>query len=168
MPFELYLMRHGIAEDFDPSAMRSDSERKLTREGKDKLNEQAKGFPALELDIGLVLSSPYTRARQTADIIMGSFSKKLSLEITDDLVPEADPQAVLEYLAARDVTVPTLCFGHEPHISTLASYVLSGDSTLAIEMKKGSLVGLQLPRLRPPFRGLLTMLVPPRALRAIR
>ncbi|MCC6810613.1 MAG: phosphohistidine phosphatase SixA [Deltaproteobacteria bacterium] len=167
MPFSLYLMRHGIAEDFDPASMKSDADRKLTKEGKDKLAEQAKGVRALDLDLGLLVTSPFTRARQTAEIVAGALDAKLPLEIASELVPNADPEQILEYLAAKKASAPTLLFGHEPHLSTLVSIVLSGKSEIAVEMKKGALVGLELMRLQPPFRGHLRFLIPPRALRGL-
>jgi phosphohistidine phosphatase len=165
--FSLYLMRHGIAEDFDPSSMKSDADRKLTKEGKEKLSEQALGVASLELDLGLIVTSPYARARQTAEIVTAPMTSKVPMEVANELVPHADPEAILEYLAAKKVSVPTMLFGHEPHLSTLVSIVLSGKTDIAVEMKKGTLVGLELMRLAPPFRGVLRMFVPPRVQRSL-
>lgn len=167
MPFQLYVMRHGIAEDFDPSSMRSDADRKLTREGKDKLQEQAEGVAKLDLDVGLILMSPLVRARQTAEIIAAALKKKIPMEVANELVPNEDPERILELLAAKNVSVPTLLFGHEPHLSTLVSIVLTGKPDAAIEMKKGMLVGLELMRLAPPFRGMLRFSLPPRVQRSL-
>jgi phosphohistidine phosphatase len=167
VPFELYLMRHGIAEDFDPATMKGDADRKLTREGKEKLTEQAQGVAQLDLDIGLVVMSPYVRARQTAEIIAAGLKNDVPMEVANELVPNADPERILAYLAAKNVSVPTLLFGHEPHLSTLVSLVLSGKPDIAVEMKKGMLYGLELMRLAPPFRGMLRLALPPKVMRSL-
>jgi phosphohistidine phosphatase len=147
--------------------MKHDADRKLTKEGKDKLSEQAHGVAGLDLDLGLIVTSPFIRARQTAEIITAALKHKVPVEVASELVPSADPEAILAYLAAKKVSVPTMLFGHEPHLSTLVSFVLSGKADVAVEMKKGMLYGLELTRLAPPFRGMLRLALPPRVLRSL-
>ena len=53
---QIYLLRHGIAED--PQSGRPDSERALTSEGRDKLRRVLKRARTADLDPGLILSSP--------------------------------------------------------------------------------------------------------------
>jgi len=159
----VYLMRHGIAEDFDPANMRADADRRLTKEGREKMVAQASGVQALNLAIDLFISSPYTRARQTAEIVTTALNKTLELAV--ELVPHAEPEAILEWLAARNVTTDVMLFGHEPHLSSLGALILSGRQDIMIDMKKGSLLGLEIPRLHAPYRGILHSLIPARSLR---
>ncbi len=72
----LYFLRHGIADwpDWDPAR---DHERPLTKDGLKKMKEQAKTLADLDVKFDAILSSPYTRAYQTADIVAG----KLGLEV---------------------------------------------------------------------------------------
>ena len=65
----LYLLRHGIAVEPGVTGYEPDSERPLTARGEDRLREAAKAMDALELSFDLILSSPFLRARQTAEII---------------------------------------------------------------------------------------------------
>jgi phosphohistidine phosphatase len=67
----LYFLRHGLADwpEWDPAR---DHERPLTKDGMKKMKEQAKTLLALDLKLDAILSSPYTRAYQTADIVAAS------------------------------------------------------------------------------------------------
>ena len=72
----LYFLRHGLADwpEWDPAR---DHVRPLTKEGLKKMKEQAKTLLALDLKLDAILSSPYTRAYQTADIV----AAKLRLDV---------------------------------------------------------------------------------------
>src|ERR1017187_1483706 len=89
---ELYLFRHGIAEDL--LAGRSDSSRTLTPEGRERaasvvrLARQAGVMPSL------IASSPYTRAVQTAEIAAREFGWKGELLSLPSLVPHGTPEGV--------------------------------------------------------------------------
>ena len=65
---ELYIVRHGIAIDREDPKCPADPERYLTEEGVEKTKGVAKGLAALGVAPGLFLTSPYTRALQTAEI----------------------------------------------------------------------------------------------------
>ena len=160
----LYLMRHGIAEDFDPSRHRNDSERELTAEGRDKLKKQAHGLATLDLGVELIVCSPYARARATADIARSAF-KNVELIESDTLVPHAMPKVTLHGLSKLPISHAVMLVGHEPHLSALTATVL-GHETLQVEMKKGALVGLELDRFEPRA-GRLHFLLPPKVLRSI-
>ena len=61
---QIYLLRHGIAEDAAPG--RPDSERALTEEGRDKLRRVLRRARSADAAPSLILSSPYRRALETA------------------------------------------------------------------------------------------------------
>ena len=82
------------------------------------------------------------------------------------LAPHSWPEAILGELQKRKTT-PTLLVGHEPHLSSLVSRVLSGAGDVSIELKKGGLIGLELGKWAAPFHGTLKFAIPPKALRAI-
>jgi phosphohistidine phosphatase len=60
---QIYLLRHGIAEDSTP-----DSERALTAEGREKLRRVLARARSADVTPSLILSSPYRRAIETAEI----------------------------------------------------------------------------------------------------
>ena len=64
---ELYLMRHGIAEE--ASRTGKDRDRALTEEGIERTRATGKALVQVGVKFDLILSSPYLRAWQTAEII---------------------------------------------------------------------------------------------------
>src|ERR1700686_4214330 len=62
---DIWLLRHAVAEEV--SASGRDADRALTPDGLRRAERVARGLAALEPSIDLVLTSPYRRARQTAE-----------------------------------------------------------------------------------------------------
>ena len=100
-PFHLYLVRHAVAEERGP-AWPDDSQRPLTEEGAKRWRRQAAGLAALEARPDLILTSPFTRARQTADLLAAALMVLLGItpdaafqqlsEVRGLEVPETDEQ----------------------------------------------------------------------------
>jgi phosphohistidine phosphatase len=67
------LLRHGIAEEFNPSRHRHDSDRALTEQGRLELTQQVAGLTQLELPIDVIVKSPYVRAAETAQLASAAF-----------------------------------------------------------------------------------------------
>src|SRR5436853_7070712 len=67
-PYELYLIRHGIAEERG-DRWPDDAKRPLTEDGIDRLRKEARGLARLGISIDLVLTSPLVRTKQTAEIV---------------------------------------------------------------------------------------------------
>ena len=65
----LYLMRHGIALTRDDPSVAHDAERPLTGKGVKRMRKAAKGLRELAIRFDSILTSPLSRARQTADIV---------------------------------------------------------------------------------------------------
>ena len=141
----LFILRHGIAVDRDPQSFPDDSRRPLTLKGEERMRQICEAMQALELSFDHILSSPYRRAGQTAEIVADALDKKKVLEFRDELTPEGDPKALIRYLnqfepAAENV----LLVGHEPYLSTLIARLIFGEPTTAIDLKKGGLAKLEI------------------------
>ena len=109
----------------------------------------ARGMKALDLSFDLILSSPYARAKETAEIVAHEFGLEAALEFQSLLEVGGDPAALVAEVASRSKGMSdVLLVGHEPQLSKLISYLLSGNSGLSISMKKGGLCKLDVPRLR--------------------
>lgn len=142
----LFLLRHAIAVEPGSLSGASDAERPLSPEGKKKMRRIALGMKALDLSFDMILSSPYVRARETAEIVAHEFGTVL--EFTPRLEVGGDPAALVAEVAARCKGMEdVLLVGHEPQLSKLISHLLSGNSGLSITMKKGGLCKLDVPRL---------------------
>jgi phosphohistidine phosphatase len=139
----LYLLRHGLAADLDTSGLTKDSERPLTEKGERKLWKIADGMKALELSFDLILSSPYLRARQTAEIIAEALHARKKIEFSEALTPAGSAKKLIELL--KNITPEPdniLLVGHEPHLSEFISLLVSGKSGFWVVMKKGGLCNL--------------------------
>lgn len=139
---KLYLLRHAIAADHGTPGYDADSERPLTPEGEEKMRRIAEGMKALDLNFDIILSSPYVRAKQTAEIVAEVLQCPEALQLTATLAA-AHPTAVIQEINQRHrVMERILLVGHEPYLSHLISVLVTGTNAAEIVMKKGGLCKL--------------------------
>jgi phosphohistidine phosphatase len=136
---EIWLLRHAAAED--RSASGRDADRTLTEDGRRRAREVARGLAALEPGIELVLTSPFARARQTAEPVARALKLSGGLKETAALEPDADPDDILAEVRAEKVE-SVLLVGHEPHLGALLGRLVAGRPGLHIPMKKAALARL--------------------------
>ena len=137
---KLYILRHGIATDRDPRRFTHDSQRPLSPEGIKKTRKIAKALATLQPEFDLVLTSPYVRAKQTADMVAELLGAPAKLRLCDPLAPGGKPReliAELRHLCQDDSRV--LLVGHEPDLSRLASLLISGRPDADLTLKKAGL-----------------------------
>lgn len=149
---DIYILRHGIAEDGRPGE--PDSERALTAEGKRKLRAVLKTAADAGVAPSLILTSPYKRALQTAQVAAEVLEYKGDLVRTRALEPGSSPEAVWKELKAHRNEAGILLAGHEPLFSGLTAYLLNAPS-LQMEFKKGALLCLEMDHLGAEPRGVL-------------
>jgi phosphohistidine phosphatase len=145
----LYILRHGIAVERGEPGFKTDADRPLTPKGKRQLRQIAGAMKNLDLRFNLILSSPFLRARQTAEIVAQWLRLKERLAFSDELTPDGNPKALIRQLhdlgpAPENV----LLVGHEPYLSQLAALLISGETATNIELKKGGLCKLETGALR--------------------
>jgi phosphohistidine phosphatase len=143
---DLYICRHGIAAELGEDGITRDADRPLTAEGKRKLNQIGKALNLLEIEVELVVSSPYVRAIETAEILYDSLHVQRAMEVTEELIPNGN---VRQFLALMRKLNPksVLVVGHEPYLSSLIALLVSGNPDAAILMKKASICKLVVNRL---------------------
>lgn len=160
----LYIVRHGIAIDREDPKCPSDPERYLTEEGVEKTKQVAKGVVALGPTADLLLSSPYVRAMQTAEIFAGALDyAKQKIRRTDLLLPGAEPSLLFRELARDKEVSSVFLFGHAPQLDDIIATAL-GSKRHVTSLKKAGVALIELKRLSPPI-GLLLWLAPPKLLR---
>lgn len=116
----LVIMRHGEAEPLKTQ----DRVRKLTEQGKQDVSQMASWLQQHYAAFDWIWSSPYTRTRQTAELMRARQPEQCQLEIVPELIPEGDPELVREYLDARLAENPDaniLLVSHMPLVSFLVS-----------------------------------------------
>ncbi len=149
---EIYLLRHGIAEDAPPGM--PDAGRALTPEGKKKLREVLKVARSAEVRVSLILTSPLRRAVQTAEIAAEVLGYRGNLVKSQALAPMVQPPEVWDEIRTHRGTGQLLMAGHEPQFSSLAAYLL-GVPELMVDFKKGALVRIDMDQLGAKPRGVL-------------
>jgi phosphohistidine phosphatase len=156
---ELYLFRHGIAEDGKPGA--PDSDRALTEEGKRKVADVVRTARRAGVEPSLIVSSPYKRAVETAQIAVEGFRYQRDVIQTPTLVPHGSPEKVWSELREYREEAAILLTGHEPLLSHLASYLLASPA-LRVEMKKAAMVRIDFGSLGISPHGTLRWMLYPR------
>ena len=113
---DLFLLRHGIAEA--QTNGQSSAGRKLTMVGRRKTLAVARRLRKLGFRADRLFSSPYQRARETAEIaVLCGLANRMELE--DSLMPGGDCLPLLVSCRARWLFV-----GHEPDLSKLAAHLI--------------------------------------------
>lgn len=160
---KVVLVRHAIAADRDPATWPDDSRRPLTPDGVERFRRAARGLARLVPDVDVVLASRYARAWQTAELLHAEAGWPAP-EPCSELEASAEPAEAAEALRRRDDAGTIALVGHEPHLSSLGSLLLSGDEAgVRLDLKKGGAALLAI----DDGRATLVWHVPPRVLRMI-
>lgn len=134
---ELYLLRHGIAEDRSPTGR--DADRRLTEEGRDKLRRVLKRAASAGVEPSLIISSPYKRALETAEIAASELRYKSEILRSGSLTPDSSPPSVWSDLRDHRDQPSILLAGHEPLFSSTVAWLL-GSTHSMVDFRKAALV----------------------------
>jgi phosphohistidine phosphatase len=156
---DVYLLRHGIAENGRPGM--PDAERELTAEGRKKLREVMRVARTAGVQPDCVLTSPYARALQTAAIAAEVLEYSGDLVHTQALVPHSRPELVWDEVRLHREASQLLLVGHEPLFSSLAAFLLDAPS-LRVDFKKGALLRIEMDQLGTRPRGVLRWFLSPK------
>jgi phosphohistidine phosphatase len=149
---EVYLLRHGIAAEGHP-----DSARALTEEGREKLRKVLKRCGAKP---SLILSSPYRRALETAEVAAAVLEYTGEIERAQALTPDGSAPDVWEEIRIRKNEDAILLASHEPLMSATVAYLLGAPGVL-VDMKKAALVRIDIDRFGPRPAGVLKWMLTP-------
>jgi phosphohistidine phosphatase len=164
-PYELYLIRHGVAEERG-EAWPDDGKRPLSEEGISRLRKSARGLTGFVSELDVILTSPLVRTRQTAELIAGAFDPRPPIVAVEALAPGGAAAAVIAELEKQARRTRIALVGHEPGIGELAAKLIG--SRHAIEFKKGAVCRIDLESLSVPTPGALRWFATPKMLRAAR
>jgi phosphohistidine phosphatase len=161
---ELYIVRHGIAVDREDPKCPADPERFLTDEGIEKSRQVAKGVAEVASVPDLILTSPYLRAVQTAELFADAleFSRN-KIRKSDLLLPGAEPLQLFRELAKDKDLSSVFVFGHAPHLDDLIATAIGTKHHIS-SLKKAGVAFVELKRMVPPS-GELVWLATPKLLR---
>lgn len=165
MSLELYFLRHAIAAERGEGDY-SEEERPLTEKGRLKMVAAIHGMHRLELKLDGLLSSPLTRAVQTAELVRQHLPYGGALEIQEDLAPSGSLKPFLEKIGRREGK-RFMLVGHEPNLSSWIRSLLNCGRRGGLLLKKGGLCRLDLERASETASSELIYLLQPRQLRAM-
>jgi phosphohistidine phosphatase len=156
---DLLVVRHAIAEPRRRG--RPDAERQLTGNGRRRFGRTVAALQALDWRMKRLYHSPWTRARQTAELI-----QPLTADLVATTALIGPPGRELLRLIARGPS-PAGVVGHEPWLSALIALLTIGnaDAGDAIELKKGAVAYLSGDLRSGGMR--LRALIPPRVARRV-
>lgn len=142
---QLLVIRHAIAEERDDFARtgKDDRLRPLTDEGRKKMKQAARGLRGLVPDIPLLATSPLTRAAQTGAILDSVYGGLKEVEI-EELAPDASPVEFLSWLRKQKAERVAVV-GHEPSLSLMVSWLLTGTEHRLLAFRKGGACLLDFP-----------------------
>ena len=156
----LYFLRHGLAgvrEEWQGD----DARRPLTKKGSKNLVRQAKTLARLDLQLDVIITSPLTRAFQTADIIAGALKMVAQLKQDERLRPGFGRDDLEQVLADHPQAKTIMLVGHEPDFSLTISALIGGGKVI---LKKGGLTRVDITA-TAPLQGNLVWLLPPKSMR---
>ncbi|MFM8426219.1 MAG: phosphohistidine phosphatase SixA [Chloroflexota bacterium] len=131
----LYLIRHAIAEEESPTG--DDSQRGLTDKGAKKMRQIAKGLRELGVEFDYILTSPYIRAEQTAEILGDVLKMKKRIVTSENLAPTGSPDQLLAEINEKYSVNSLAIVGHEPYLSNLVGLLTADGSPIEMTFKKG-------------------------------
>ncbi len=153
---QLYLLRHGIAEE-DRSGL-NDADRRLTSDGRRKLRQILDTASGADVRPTLILTSPLKRAVETAEIAQEVFGYKGDLVRSEALLPNSRVEEVWEEIRTHRKEAAVLLVGHNPLFSLLPGYLL-GVPDLQVDVKKGSILRIDCESFSSQPKGLLRWLL---------
>jgi phosphohistidine phosphatase len=160
----VYLVRHGIAVDRADPKSPPEAERPLTAKGVQKTRSAALGLCALKTRPEVLITSPYVRAAQTAEIFAEALGFALDkIRVSEALKPAADPTDIVKELSQLKAK-EAMCFGHAPHMDRLIEH-LAGAAGAFTELKKAGVACLE--KTSGQSRWHLLWLVTPKILRGL-
>ena len=157
---QLLIIRHADAGDAHEFAKtgKPDSKRPLSDKGHEQMGAASKALASLVPEITLLATSPYVRAVETAEIVLTRY-QGTAREMTQTLEPEEEPEAFLRWLRAQGSRDVVAAVGHEPHLSTLATWLVAGTDDSRFELKKGGACLITFPKLPAKGAGVLEWLM---------
>jgi len=156
---DLYIIRHGKAGKSmaDPT---NDARRGLTDKGRAEIKLIARWMRKRGVTFNLIATSPFDRARETAEIVAAQFPTTPPVEIWESLAIPGDIQELQKSLSANQTLSSVLIVGHEPMLSQFAGTLTTDSGDLAIILGKGSIIKIRDLHGEESLRGDLEWLIP--------
>ena len=137
----LYIVRHAIAEERDADRWPDDHERPLSDRGVKRFHPVAHMLARLVPDLDLLLSSRAVRAWSTAEMLtrIAGWPEPTPCHELEGAESEAVCSAIRKNAGHERIAI----VGHEPSLSRLVGYLLTGsEHEVYLDFKKGAVVAV--------------------------
>ena len=139
---DILILRHGEAVDAEQVGGR-DQPRTLTTQGREQSERAARGLRRLGWQPGAVLTSPYPRAVETAQITARVLGREELVTPCKQLAPGGDPSELIEVFNQNRHHECVMLVGHNPDLEELVAALIAPDGDASIKLKKGGVATLQ-------------------------
>jgi phosphohistidine phosphatase len=157
---DLYVIRHAEAVSLAQSDVNADSDRPLTEHGHAQTKALAAALLRRGVQLDVVLTSPYLRARQTAQGLLDHWTVPLpELSTCDELAPDGKASKlarVLRKLKAESVAL----VGHMPDLAAQVAWLI-GSKKSRIDLEKAGIARIHCRDLPDKSCGSLVWLITP-------
>ena len=158
---DLYFLRHASAGQ-SLSDPKKDEKRPLDQEGIEQAKQMGRLLETLKVEFDAIISSPLTRAEQTASLAAKELGQQDKIVLDEALRPDATYDQFQDLLRKNSKKKVIMVVGHNPNFSEFLSLLISENATESVvEMKKGGLAKVDVKQLR----GMLTWYVTPKLLK---
>jgi phosphohistidine phosphatase len=153
---DIYLVRHGEYVDLGSKTLEQDSQNRLSEEGIAKLQRHAKTLAAWQLSVDQIVTSPFVRSKQTAEILADGIGVAIDehVALTRTFFKVAGLTQILQEYAH---TKHLMLVGHESDLSTVAAAIIGGGR---LELARGGIIRIALETTDPPQGSLIWLLSP--------
>jgi len=143
---DLYLMRHGEALTKAEAKVGTDTQRPLSSAGIEVVRGVAQRMKSLIAGhVDLILSSSLIRAMQTAQLMGRALGCDDRIEVCRMLLPDADPEQLLDRLRGLNQQAVVLAVGHQPLLGRIATQLALGAAVDSFNFKPAGIAWLELP-----------------------
>ncbi len=165
---KVLIVRHAKAEereDFAPSG-KPDALRPLTDAGRKQARKAGRALKEILPRIDALATSPLARALDTARLMAKEYKRLEAIELPA-LAPGGSEKAVLAWLQQHPADATVALVGHEPDLSALVCWLLTGRNGEFIQFKKGGVCLLEFAGAPQVGNAVLEWLLTPGQLRSL-
>jgi phosphohistidine phosphatase len=157
---DLYLIRHAEAAPLGEGGVTNDESRPLTNKGEEQARQLASGFRGRGIHLGLVLTSPLLRARQTAERMLQEWPNPApESRVCRELTPGSKRRKLSRVLMQLS-SDPVALVGHEPDLSQYAAWLI-GSKKAQLDLAKAGVAYVCCDQKLGRGSGRLVWLAPP-------
>jgi phosphohistidine phosphatase len=153
---DIYFVRHANAGEHtaDP---KQDEKRPLDELGIKQSQDMGAALKALKVQVDVIISSPLTRATQTAAHVAQQLGYEKSVLLDSSLRPEGKFDKFRQLLQRQSGKTAIMVVGHNPSLSEFVSLLVSDEAANStVELKKGAVAKLELKSRKPSLQWILT------------